>query len=217
MPAATMRRRAGAAARAKYASDAAAQMEVARVRDPMGLRMRLAGSSFIVIRNTSAAPARRARQHERQRDAPQHLPAGLAEAAGRLLDARADLQHGGTQAANGGGQEQHGVGEYEERRRLVQRLRNVDAEEDERKGYDDARQAESDVGRSLQEPAVVVAIPARRAGPPARRRRRWRPRRAVRSRGSCAAAPTGARTPRRSTAPSRATTQEWPPGRRARR
>ena len=50
-------RRAGAAARAKKASEAADQMEVARVVKPMGLRISVAGSSFIVSKNTRAAPA----------------------------------------------------------------------------------------------------------------------------------------------------------------
>ncbi len=47
---------AGAAARAKNASDAAAQMEVARVVKPIGLKIRVAGNSFMVNKNTKAAP-----------------------------------------------------------------------------------------------------------------------------------------------------------------
>ena len=49
---------AGAAARAKNASSAAAQMDDARVVKPMGLRISVAGSSFMVRRNTRAAPVR---------------------------------------------------------------------------------------------------------------------------------------------------------------
>ena len=54
---ATMRMRAGAAAWAKKAAEAADQVDVARVVNPIGLRMRVAGSSFIVMRKTNAAPA----------------------------------------------------------------------------------------------------------------------------------------------------------------
>lgn len=49
--------KAGRAARAKNASDAADQMEVARVVNPMGLRMSVAGNSFITSKNTRAHPA----------------------------------------------------------------------------------------------------------------------------------------------------------------
>ena len=49
---------AGAAARAKKASEAALQTEVARVSKPMGLKMSVAGNSFITSKKTSAAPAR---------------------------------------------------------------------------------------------------------------------------------------------------------------
>ena len=48
--------RAGAAARAKKASEDADQMEVARVSKPRGLSISVAGSSFIDTRNTRAAP-----------------------------------------------------------------------------------------------------------------------------------------------------------------
>ena len=51
-------KRAGAAARAKKASEAAAQMEVANVVKPMGLKIRVAGNSFMVSKNTRAAPDR---------------------------------------------------------------------------------------------------------------------------------------------------------------
>ncbi len=47
---------AGAAARAKNPSAVADQMRVARVGKPVGLRRSVAGSSFIVVRKTSAAP-----------------------------------------------------------------------------------------------------------------------------------------------------------------
>ena len=49
-------RSAGAAARAKKASEAAAHIEVASVLNPMGLRINVAGNSFITSKNTSAAP-----------------------------------------------------------------------------------------------------------------------------------------------------------------
>jgi len=49
---------AGAAARAKNASEAAAQMDVANVVKPMGLKISVAGNSFIVNKNTRAAPDR---------------------------------------------------------------------------------------------------------------------------------------------------------------
>ena len=49
---------AGAAAWAKKASDAAPQMEVAKVEKPIGRNIRVAGSSFMVSRNTRAAPAK---------------------------------------------------------------------------------------------------------------------------------------------------------------
>ena len=49
---------AGAAARAKNASEAAAQMDVANVVKPMGLKMSVAGNSFIVSKKTRAAPDR---------------------------------------------------------------------------------------------------------------------------------------------------------------
>ncbi len=49
-------RSAGAAARAKKASDAAAQMEVANVVKPMGLKIKVAGNSFITNKKTNAAP-----------------------------------------------------------------------------------------------------------------------------------------------------------------
>ena len=52
-----MSNNAGSAARAKNASDAFDQMEVARVLKPMGLRINVAGSSFITNRNTRAHPA----------------------------------------------------------------------------------------------------------------------------------------------------------------
>ena len=48
---------AGKAARAKNASDAADQMEVAKVLKPMGLRINVAGNSFITSRKTRDAPA----------------------------------------------------------------------------------------------------------------------------------------------------------------
>ena len=48
--------KAGAAARAKNASEVADQTDVARVWNPSGPSIRVAGSSFIVRRNTSAAP-----------------------------------------------------------------------------------------------------------------------------------------------------------------
>ena len=48
----------GAAALAKNASDAADHMDVASVVKPVGLRINVAGNSFIVSRNTMAAPAR---------------------------------------------------------------------------------------------------------------------------------------------------------------
>ena len=48
--------RPGAAARAKKASSAADQMVVARVLNPMGLRISVAGSSFMVSKKTRAAP-----------------------------------------------------------------------------------------------------------------------------------------------------------------
>ena len=57
MDEAAISRRAGPAARAKKASEAADQMEVARVLKPIGLKIRVAGSSFMVSRNTRAAPA----------------------------------------------------------------------------------------------------------------------------------------------------------------
>ena len=47
---------AGAAAWAKKASEDADHMAVANVLKPSGLKMRVAGSSFIVMRKTSAAP-----------------------------------------------------------------------------------------------------------------------------------------------------------------
>ena len=47
--------RAGAAAWAKNASEAADQAEVARVLNPIGPKTRVAGSSFITSRNTRAA------------------------------------------------------------------------------------------------------------------------------------------------------------------
>ena len=50
--------KAGAAALAKKASEAAAQIDVARVSNPMGLKINVAGSSFMVSRNTNAAPAK---------------------------------------------------------------------------------------------------------------------------------------------------------------
>ena len=50
---------AGNAARAKNASDAADQIEVARVLKPMGLSIRVAGSSFITNKKTKAHPASR--------------------------------------------------------------------------------------------------------------------------------------------------------------
>ena len=49
---------AGAAARAKNASCDAAQIDDARVVKPIGLRISVAGNSFIVSRNTRAAPVR---------------------------------------------------------------------------------------------------------------------------------------------------------------
>ena len=48
----------GAAARAKKALSVADQTRVARVLNPVGERIRVAGSSFMVVRNTSAAPVR---------------------------------------------------------------------------------------------------------------------------------------------------------------
>lgn len=50
------RRRAGAAALAKNASSVAEKMLVAKVLNPVGAKRRVAGSSFIVEMNTSAAP-----------------------------------------------------------------------------------------------------------------------------------------------------------------
>jgi hypothetical protein len=50
--------RAGTAARAKKASEVADQIEVASVLKPMGLRSSVAGSSFMVVRKTRAAPAK---------------------------------------------------------------------------------------------------------------------------------------------------------------
>ena len=44
----------GTAARAKNASSVAFQIRVARVSKPVGPRMRVAGSSFMQLRNTSA-------------------------------------------------------------------------------------------------------------------------------------------------------------------
>ena len=49
--------RAGAAERAKNASSAADQIDVASVLNSSGPRISVAGSSFIVMRNTSATPA----------------------------------------------------------------------------------------------------------------------------------------------------------------
>lgn len=53
------RRRAGAAARAKKALSVADHTRVARVLNPVGERRRVAGSSFMVVRNTRAAPVSR--------------------------------------------------------------------------------------------------------------------------------------------------------------
>lgn len=47
---------AGIAACVKYASEAADQVEVASVLKSKGLKMRVAGNSFIVNKNTNAAP-----------------------------------------------------------------------------------------------------------------------------------------------------------------
>ncbi len=49
---------AGAAARAKKALSVADQIRVASVLNPVGARRSVAGSSFIVVRNTIAAPVR---------------------------------------------------------------------------------------------------------------------------------------------------------------
>jgi hypothetical protein len=54
--------RAGTAARAKKASEVADQIEVANVLKPMGLKISVAGSSFIVVRKTRAAPAKMPRR-----------------------------------------------------------------------------------------------------------------------------------------------------------
>mgnify|MGYP000244650565 CR=1 FL=1 len=54
---AAMSSRAGNAALAKNASEAADQMEVASVLNPMGLSIRVAGSSFITNKKTKAHPA----------------------------------------------------------------------------------------------------------------------------------------------------------------
>ena len=48
---------AGKAARAKNASEAADQIEVAKVLKPMGLSINVAGNSFITSRKTKAHPA----------------------------------------------------------------------------------------------------------------------------------------------------------------
>src|SRR5215217_6392836 len=53
-----IRSSAGAAARAKKASEVAVQILVAKVSKPRGERSRVAGSSFMVVKKTSAAPAR---------------------------------------------------------------------------------------------------------------------------------------------------------------
>lgn len=52
-----MSSRAGAAARAKNASEAADHIDVANVSNPTGLNIKVAGSSFITNKNTSAQPA----------------------------------------------------------------------------------------------------------------------------------------------------------------
>ena len=54
----TIRSRAGTAAWAKRDSEVADQTEVANVLKPMGLKISVAGSSFIVVRKTRAAPVR---------------------------------------------------------------------------------------------------------------------------------------------------------------
>jgi hypothetical protein len=51
-------RRAGAEARAKKASEVADHMEVASVLKPIGLSIRVAGSSFMVVKKMMTAPAR---------------------------------------------------------------------------------------------------------------------------------------------------------------
>ena len=56
-PETTINKSAGNAARAKNASDAAAQIVVANVLNPIGLRINVAGSSLIVTRNTNTKPA----------------------------------------------------------------------------------------------------------------------------------------------------------------
>jgi hypothetical protein len=57
--AATINSNDGPAARAKNASSAAVQIDVARVRDSIGPRINVAGNSFIVSRNTITAAAAR--------------------------------------------------------------------------------------------------------------------------------------------------------------
>ena len=52
-----MSSRAGTAARAKNASEAADHIDVANVSNPTGLNIKVAGSSFITNKNTSAQPA----------------------------------------------------------------------------------------------------------------------------------------------------------------
>ncbi len=54
---AVMSSSAGNAARAKNASEAADQMEVAKVLNPIGLSINVAGNSFITRRKTKAHPA----------------------------------------------------------------------------------------------------------------------------------------------------------------
>ncbi len=49
--------RAGAAARVKKASEVADHIEIARVLKPMGLRIKVAGNSFMVLKKIRTAPA----------------------------------------------------------------------------------------------------------------------------------------------------------------
>src|SRR3990172_8289517 len=53
-----IRSKAGNAALAKKACDAADHIAVDRVLKPIGLRINVAGSSFMTVKKTSAAPAR---------------------------------------------------------------------------------------------------------------------------------------------------------------
>ena len=136
-------------------------MRVAKVRNPMGRRTRVVGSSFITLRKTSAKPARMPPRAKGRVNPHQRRPRGQTETARRFFQARIDLSESAFGRADAEGQVADGVSHYEQRQGLVDAQHVLRGEHNQRQRNDDAGQDITGI-RQINQPAIETRGAARR-------------------------------------------------------